>query len=82
MLGSSSSSGGAPPLGYLQPVSLDEDEVYPSCSLLLLGFFFIFPWMMGALFLGSPNPTARTAGMLSTVLAVVTVTIYALLYAW
>ena len=71
-----------PTLGYLQPMSLDEDDVYPSCTLLILGFFFIFPWMLGAFFLGSPNPTARTAGMLSTVLAVVTVTIYLLLFSW
>jgi hypothetical protein len=47
----------------------EHDEVYPACSLLLLGFFCFVPWAGGALFMRARSPTARIAGILSAVLA-------------
>jgi len=44
------------------------DHIYPACSLLLLGFFFLVPWVFGTLYLRSRNTTARTAGILSLIL--------------
>jgi len=62
------------------PENDHTDQFFPACALFMLGFFFVFPWVFGALYMKATNPTARTAGVLSLVLALTTAVVVGFVY--